>query len=739
MPPDHVLVLSEHGHEVLPGRASVEVVRRLDGSRTLDELVTDLARTLSAPEVRYLVTLLSGRGLLVDADDDDETDGAAGYWHRLQQGTRAAAARVADGGIALRMIGATAEASRLAATAIEQELGAAGVPVRDDGALLVVVADDYLAAPLADVNRAALRSGSPWLLVRPTGRTPWLGPLFVPDRTACWACLAQRLRANYQAQRFLTEHRARTVGFTTAEAATASTVAVVAGLLATQAQKWLATGIGEPLADGVLAIDVAAARTQRHPLVRRPQCAECGEPGLRSAGPKVVLGPARKSFTQDGGHRTMSPEDTWAQREHLVSPITGVVTRLLPQAADDDLVFGYLAVHDFPIVRPDAAALGQSLLGHSGGKGASAAQARVSALGEAVERYSTIWRGEEEATVRSSARELGDQAVPLPGCLGFSADQLQNREEWNRTCTDPHQVVPRRFDDDATLDWTALWSLTHEVERYLPSAYCYYGHPDLARFYCFADSNGVAAGNTLEEAVYQGLLELVERDAVGVWWYNRLQRPPLDLAGFGSPYVDDLVGWYARQSRDLWALDLTGDLGIPVVAAVSARTDAPVEDVIIGFGAHLDPTVALLRALTEVNQSSLALTERGADGTTLYRTANRTTLRWLRSATRGNQPFLTPAAGPSRGIRDMPARATDDVGDDVRQCVGVLAKAGLETLVLDLTRPDVEMPVARVVVPGLAHFWRRLGHRRLYEVPVALGWRDRPLAEAAMNPSDIYF
>ena len=66
--------------------------------------------------------------------------------------------------------------------------------------------------------------------------------------------------------------------------------------------------------------------------------------------------------------------------------------------------------------------------------------------------------------------------------------------------------------------------------------------------------------------------------------------------------------------------------------------------------------------------------------------------------------------------------------------MGAAAKAGLETLVLDQTRPDVGLPVARVVVPGLRHFWRRLAPGRLYDVPVKLGWLERRLAEDELNP-----
>jgi hypothetical protein len=117
---------------------------------------------------------------------------------------------------------------------------------------------------------------------------------------------------------------------------------------------------------------------------------------------------------------------------------------------------------------------------------------------------------------------------------------------------------------------------------------------------CIFNPNGHAAGNCLEEAILQGFLELVERDAVALWWYNRALRPALELDSFGDPYIAALRAHYRAMGWRLWALDITTDLGIPAFAAVAAP--AAGERFCLGFGSHLDAQLALLRALTEVNQ-----------------------------------------------------------------------------------------------------------------------------------------
>ena len=61
----------------------------------------------------------------------------------------------------------------------------------------------------------------------------------------------------------------------------------------------------------------------------------------------------------------------------------------------------------------------------------------------------------------------------------------------------------------------------------------------------------------------------------------------------------------------------------------------------------------------------------------------------------------------------------------------------MELLVLDQTRPDIGMPVVRVIVPGMRHFWERLAPGRLYDVPVDMGLRESALAEAELNPTPV--
>src|SRR5207253_4706609 len=118
--------------------------------------------------------------------------------------------------------------------------------------------------------------------------------------------------------------------------------------------------------------------------------------------------------------------------------------------------------------------------------------------------------------------------------------------------------IPRPLDENEMIDWSPVWSLTEDREKFAPTSLLYFQTPPVERGrYCFADSNGNAAGATREAAMLQGLLELIERDAVGIWWFNAIQRPSIALSDLADPWVSDCIDRFARHGRELWVLDLT--------------------------------------------------------------------------------------------------------------------------------------------------------------------------------------
>jgi len=492
--------------------------------------------------------------------------------------------------------------------------------------------------------------------------------------------------------------------------------------------------------------DLTTLEKTDHILTRRPQCAACGEEKYRHPIPPqpVRLQPCEKSADVAGAHRTQPPGQTLKRLGKHVSNITGIVSSLEELSdPDNPLINTYLAGHNFAMLKDDLFFLSLNLRGRSGGKGATDSHARASAVCEAIERFCGInsQYAYTMASFNQMRAEKGDCVFHPRQLALFSDRQYAQRAAWNAAQPETgYHRVPEPFDNDREVAWAGAWSLTRETMCYVPAAHCFYGYRDKGPISIIADSNGSAAGNTLEEAILQGLMEVVERDCVSLWWYNMVCFPAVDLESFNDPYVFRLIKYYNSIDRELWVLDITSDLGIPTFAGVSRRVGHRAEDIVIGFGSHLDPRVALIRALTEVNQFLPAVIRRDADGNTRYWFPDREAIQWWQTAKLADHPYLAPDKHvPAKKFGDYPQVGLDDMLEEITYCRKIIENAGLEVLAMDMSHPEIELAVAKVIVPGLNHYWRRLGGTRMAEVPVKMGWLDTPRPEASMNPFNIFF
>ncbi|MBE8519700.1 TOMM precursor leader peptide-binding protein [Amycolatopsis sp. H6(2020)] len=709
VPGDAVYVLSEDGATALRGPHLESLVPLLDGTRDFAALRRDLPADVPAEEASGVLTRLAEAGLigLRPAASGPEL----AYWDAV--GGEPPRGRVA-------LIGGDPAAA--------DALRSAGLTVSEDEAeLSVVLCHDYLDETLSEVDAEHRASGRPWLLAKPLGARVWLGPFFTPGDGPCRHCLAARLWGNRPAEAHVRDALGRPGPLPRPEVTLTPLTAVALNLVALEAVKWLA-GQRYPGQRALWTFDSRDLTGERHEVRARPQCPSCGNPELvreRTRRP-VVFESRPKSRTDGGGHRALPPEQVLDTYRHLVSPLTGVVKELRRDTRGPALFASFRSGPNIALGRRGAERLTTALRSQNGGKGVTPIQAEVGALCEALERHSGHHDGDEER-VRASFRSLGDKAVHPGACQLFHERQFADRARTNAEHGSFQHVV-EPFDEDAELDWTPVWSLTRGEHRLFPTAMLYFGAPGPPSVR--ADSNGNAAGGTLEDATLQGMLEVVERDAVALWWYNRTRQPPVDLDAFGDPWIAELREAYAGLGREVWVLDLTADLGVPVLAAVSRHTGGPREAIMLGFGAHLDPAVAVRRALTELNQMMPALLD-GWDGGD-----DPDAVRWLRDATVANQPYLRPdpALGPAR-FEDA---SSPDLLADVRLVQARLEAAGLEVFVLDQTRPDIGLPVVKVIVPGLRGFWGRFASGRLYDVPVRLGRLAEPTAYEDLNPMRIF-
>lgn len=735
IPGEGVLLLSEFRSKALHGKVYELLAPLLDGMRSADEIVDALADQVDAAKIYFALNLLEKNGDIAEyAPTIPKAIGA--FWQGLGLAPHGAIEMIASQRVRVRALG-NADAEPMM-----RALAEVGVPLTDDDAadFEVVVTDDYLRATLHDLNAAALQSGRPWLLVKPQGHEIWVGPLFVPTQTGCHTCLSRNLARNRLAHQFVADRKQLPEPPATAYAASTASVAAANQLAAVEVLKFLA-GTSGTLVGKVWSLDVRTWANQSHELLKNPTCPHCGEKpiGATPIEPKPVKLTHRKvTFAQEGGHRSATPEQTLKQYQHLVSPITGVVKMLAPHGAEG-IVHVYRAGHNHAFKMDGLDFLKGSLRNMSSGKGVSETQAKVSALCEAIERYSGETSG-TEIRRRATFRDLGADAIHPNAVMLFSDRQYTERETWNARKS-KFNIVMEPLDEDTSIDWTPVWSLTEERHKYLPTQLVYFqarASEDSNKRYSMGCSNGNASGNNLEEAILQGFFELAERDAMALWWYNRLKKPGVDIASFGEPYLLDLAAYYGSLGREVWALDITSDLDIPTFVAISRLAQGAEERILLGLGCHFDARIALQRAFAEMNQM-LGLAEGGGEEGKLA-VEDDETMTWLNTATLVSHPYLAADnALPLKCREVFPQRHSGDLLQDILLCRKIVEERGMEMLVLDQTRPEVGMPVVKVIVPGLRHFWARFAPGRLYDVPMRMKWLEKPLREEELNPIPVFF
>jgi bacteriocin biosynthesis cyclodehydratase domain-containing protein len=707
LPPDVVCLYSEDRKLFLRGELYCAIASRIGAGERRADIARALSRDFPTEKIDEAFKRLFERGFVVAARSADGA--AAAYWASLGLRLETVTENLRKARVQILSMGGPGERELAAA------LRGVGVGVIDRAAeLTIVLVDDYLDDRLAEFNSRQLMQKQDWLLVQPAGIVPLIGPIFSPGKSACWRCLTDRMKQNRQTREFLDRKQARRVASPLGEDVPAESAI---GLAALEIGKAIASGFRTDLHQHIVSLDLLGSTIARHHVGVQPQCPSCGSIELRDparAPLPIRLRAGGKHFITSSGYRAIPPVETLARFRKHVSPLTGVVSRLERINREQPLDSSFIARHSFSPRAETVDALQAGLNGESCGKGSTAEQGEASALMKAIERYSGIFRGDEIRTTRRFADFAAGEAVAPNDVWLFSDTQYEHGTDG--------ASVPPRFDPLSEMEWSPVWSLRDERFAHLPTGLLYFFHAGPGGLATVAGSNGCAAGNTFEEAIIQGFLELVERDACAIWWYNRSRRQEIDLDKLGDSFVRDLRAAFAAMDRRLWVLDVTSDFGIPVVVAVLHWTEDGREHIEFAAGADFDPRLATLRAVSELD------TRLATDRTKRRRDIDALPLR--------RHAYLQPHGKASVRRTRFSEFANLDRREQVWACVKLAKRFGLDFLVLDQTRPDLEVPVARVIIPGLRPFHRRFAPGRLYDVPLTLGLRKRPLKETELNPRD---
>jgi bacteriocin biosynthesis cyclodehydratase domain-containing protein len=700
---------------LLSTRLYADLLEAIDGSTT-DEIVERLSAAFEPEEILFALHNLKVGGYVEEAAIPLET---------TREGSSAHAEPERDDFDARSLIGSTSISCvgvRIDPALLVDQLRVQGISITEGDQPLIVFTDDYLNPALAEMDRLNWQRRRNWVLARLHGSTVWIGPHFKPGASVCWQCLAQRMR---EAQWVKQAIRARATRSSRPALTSGSSFKprTILNLLTSEVAPML-TGHSIP-ANTLISFESDTRRIAHHYVRGVLGCQQCGpDLSLEDAERQSAMLEALRSDAEDA--RCFA---------HLISPLVGLVPEVRDFEGSGERPTRIVTALQ-PI--PESVAASSRRLAPRDlafGKGYHRTQAVIGCIGEAIERYSIMQVS--VAPVIASARELGDQAIDPCTLLNFSAQQYSHRAKLN-TLHGGFNWIPVEFDPTKPIGWTHAVSMSHAKSRLAPAAHCYFGNKqDVGRQFMRADTNGCAGGSSIRDAQSRALLELIERDAAAIWWYNRVSRPLVDLESFANPMFKDFSSWANRVGRTLRVLDITTDLAIPAYVAISARYPLG-ECVAFGFGCHPDACRGIGHALAEMYQMCALFEAAFEDERFIgFEDAKRRALaHWLREATLDMQHFMEPVGSRNASDYDpVPLAGSQDVLDQVLRS---LQAHGLESYCLELTRRDIGLPVVRVLVPGLRHFWARLAPGRLYDVPTSLGWLAKPREEHDLNPTPIF-
>ena len=360
---------------------------------------------------------------------------------------------------------------------------------------------------------------------------------------------------------------------------------------------------------------------------------------------------------------------------------------------------------------------------------------------EGMERYAGIRARGKRTVVVDSLTNLGSEALDPRECGVYS-------DEFYRS--NPHI---RPFSADRAIPWVWGYSMRRRQPVLIPEVLAYYHAPGLADRFVQETSNGSASGGSLAEAVYFGLMEVLERDAFLLTWYGKTAMPEIDVRSSArrrTRHMVDRLEMYGYRAR---FFDIRVTFSVPVVLATASRMDGGLGGLCVGAGASVDPEAAMAAALCEIATDSVNLRARAGRDETRLRAMVDDFDKVLalhdhplmfgipEMARHADFLFSQSGGAPAamaelyRGDRPAPAPA-EDLKHDVDRCIDEVGRAGFDVIVVNQTLPeqtDLGLHTVKVLVPGLLPIdfgWQRqraLRSPRLRTAHRLAGLRDRDL------------
>lgn len=606
-----------------------------------------------------------------------------------------------------------------------------GVPEEVDLALVV---DDAWHPGAHQKAEALLQlSGIPWLRGFVSFGEGVIGPLVRPDTRGCSQCAdMRRLMAGHDRRemRGLQQKLAAQERMPSDAWATRTGLLQVAQILVIEAQRVLQ---GETVqSEGKLfLINLITLESTLHFFLPDPLCPFCSR--LPDDSPEIArisLQPSPKISSDN--YRSRSIDDlkkvlTKDYLDHRTGFLNGRMINLDSSFADVSV--------NLPLMTEDVGTAGRSN---------SYAISELTAILEGMERYCGLAPRGKKTVVHDSYRNLEDQALD-PVKVGIHSKEQYGEPGFPLTAFDPDQPI----------DWVWGYSLLQERPMLVPEQLAYYstgcGHK-----FVFESSNGCALGGSLEEAIFYGILEVVERDSFLMTWYGQLSLPRLDLYSTNDLELQLMIDRLrAVAGFDVYFFNSTMEHGIPSVWAIAKNRKQTGVNLICTAGAHPDPLKAMKGAVHELagmignlDQKVEANREEYVrmlhDSSLVQQMEDHSLLYGLVEAEERLQ-FLLDDNRPMRRLEEEFKQKIQhaDLTSDLNDILKTFRSLQLDVIVVDLTAPEIErngLHCVKVLIPGMLpmtfghRFTRVAGLERVLTVPEELGYVKQPLRLEDLNP-----
>lgn len=605
-----------------------------------------------------------------------------------------------------------------------------GVPKAAEIAL--VLHDAWQPAVHRKAEDVMQKAGTPWLRGFLAFGEGIVGPLVRPGTAGCSQCADNRsLMAGRDRKEMwrLRQLLAETGGPKSDVWASRAGLSHMACLLAAESKNVLQGA--RPRTEGrVYVFDMKTLRCTSHYCLPESQCAVCGrQPDDSPEAAGVVLRSSPKIGRNS--YRSRSLGDLKLLKEHYLDYRIGFLNGKML-----DLVSPFADVSvNLPLFGIDETTAGRT---HS------YADSELAAIMEGLERYCGMAPRGKRTVIRDSYRNLADRALD-PVRVGLYAKEQYERPGFPFT----------PFDPDQPLEWVWGYSFLQERPIMVPQLLAYYSS-SCARGFVYETSNGCALGGSLEEAMFYGIMEVVERDSFLLTWYAQLPLPRLDPGSAGDRELDLMIS----RVRDVAGFELlfynaTMENRIPCVWAIAKNRKPRGVNLICIAGAHLDPVRAAKSAVHELAGMMLTLDdkfeanraeyERMYRDPTLVRAMEDHSLLYSLPQAQERLRFLLEDNRPLRTFgeefQQPPGHA--DLTDDLKDILLRFRKLELEVIVVDQTAPELRrngLYCVKVLIPGMLpmtfghHLVRVEGLKRVLTVPAELGYVKRPLLREQLNP-----